>query len=75
MIYRLRSLFGRYWALYLAGVAVIGSVAVTVLVQIFRFTNGPAQWFFNYISKWTVASGAGMPPQRIPLVMLELKPV
>ncbi len=58
MRYRLRSLFGRYWALYLASVAVIGSVAVTVLVQIFRFANGPAQWFFNYISKWTVASGA-----------------
>ena len=57
-MYRLRSLFGRYWALYLASVVVIGSVAVTVLVQIFRFANGPAQWFFNYISKWTVASSA-----------------
>jgi len=57
MIYRLRLLFGRYWALYLASVAVIGSVAVTVLVHIFRFANGPAQWFFNFISKWTVASG------------------
>ena len=36
--------------------AVLGIVAVTVLVQILRFTNGPAQWFFSYISKWTVAS-------------------
>lgn len=58
MIYRLRSLFGRYWALYLASVAVISSVAITVLVHIFRFTNGLAQWLFNYISKWTIASGA-----------------
>ena len=58
MIYRLRSLFGRYWALYLASVAVIGSVAITVLVHISRFTNGLAQWLFNYISKWTIASGA-----------------
>ena len=57
MIYHLRSLFGRYWALYLASVAVIGSVTITVLVYIFRFSNGPAQWLFNYISKWTVDSG------------------
>jgi hypothetical protein len=54
----MKSLLGKYWAIYLAGVAVLGSVAVIVLVQIFRFTNGPAQWFFSYIGKWTVASGA-----------------
>ena len=54
----MKSLLGKYWPLYLAGVAVLGSVAVTVLVQIFKFTNVPAQWFFNSISKWTVASSA-----------------
>lgn len=54
----LRSLFGKYWTLYLAGVTVIVIVAATVLVQIFRSTNSPAQWFFTFISKWTVTSGA-----------------
>ena len=56
MMLLMKSLLGKYWPLYLAGVAVLGSVAVTVLVQIYKFTNGPAQWFFSYISKWTVAS-------------------
>ena len=56
MMLLMKALLGKYWALYLASVAVLSCVVITVLVQIFKFTNGPAQWFFSYISKWTVAS-------------------
>jgi len=52
----MKSPLGKYWALHLAGTSVLGCVVVTVLVQISKFTYGPAQWFFSYISKWTVAS-------------------
>ena len=54
--YIMKLLLGKYWALYLASVTVIGCVVITGLVQIYKLTNGTAQWFFSYISKWTVAS-------------------
>jgi hypothetical protein len=54
----MKSLPGKYLALHLVGITVVGCVVVTVLVQNYKFTNGTAQWFFSYISKWTVASSA-----------------
>ena len=52
----MKSLLGRYWALYLAGVTVLGCVFVIVLIQTYNLNYGPARWFFSYISKWTVTS-------------------
>ncbi len=53
----MRSVLGKYLPLVLVGVfvLVLVIVVIAVLVQFLRFTNGPAQWIFAYISEWTVA--------------------
>ncbi len=58
VLFRMKALWGKYWALHLAGFSVLGFVAVAVLVQMYRLTFVPAQWFISHLSKWTVASSA-----------------
>jgi hypothetical protein len=58
MMDSMKSPFGKYWVLYLAGVTVLSIVVFSVLVYIHRATDSPAQWLFSYIIKWTAASAA-----------------
>lgn len=51
----MRWVFGKYLALFLAGIIIQVIVIITVLIKTFGYTNDLARWLFDIINNWTVS--------------------
>ena len=51
----MKSVFGRYLALFLIGIIIEAVLLIIVLVHTYKYSNGLAQSLFNFIGNWPVS--------------------